>query len=754
MSKLTKSNLYYLEHNNTHTERPKTTYKSISIIDFINYPYKTTKITSPRSLNAINQLNYSVSELYQISFDNFKTKYPEVIALSPELLKKRYHFIEKNRQNKIEQIKELREALSNDPYSHCNNINSHHELKHSFSKVNITNNQITANNQYNEFNHTTGFNIDRKQYAKLKAKREMNLMNQVQYEIQKEIMHQRITEKQKKAIEKAEREQLSIRKQNEITKRNNIQKEQDKHRRLEEEEKLKQHQERLRFESEQRKQIEEKEKETKRLRELSKKKEENDLKIHIVQDRFNHLNEETNQMLEEVKRMADFKDRERQKKLEEIKMVKMKERIIRDRKKREMIERNNIQLEKELNGIKLLYYEKQAQNEEKKIKYEEKIKQLNEEKQLKTKQKAEEIQKTIEKNKKIEQARIEQYLIKQQELLIKADEIEKALLRQQTERKKLNSKREIVASRIFREKEKESSKKKEELVNKMEMRNRRINEKKQYKHIKMIQEIEEKNQFHIYKQEIIQRIARKDNDKRNKLYADILYKNSKVNEYFEQKKLLAEEKQIINANISKEKKDKENRFNSVLEKKTFDHKAIYTINKLFPFNSEINQLVKEIKVKPQTIKRRYLFNSQAGSMANLNMKNKDMLVENNQDQYMSSKANKMVWHSQDNTTNAKCNYINNDSSYDTKTNCTLKKEKKEKEKRQCLSEEEIIEEVNKYKISLNQELLQLLADERDKEEQRERALKQLKNQSEIDSLERRYGIARAQASKTIFIKSE
>lgn len=37
-------------------------------------------------------------------------------------------------------------------------------------------------------NQSTGLSIDRIQYEKQKAKRQINLINQVQYEIQKEIM--------------------------------------------------------------------------------------------------------------------------------------------------------------------------------------------------------------------------------------------------------------------------------------------------------------------------------------------------------------------------------------------------------------------------------------------------------------------------------------------------------------------------------------------------------------------------------------
>ena len=68
-------------------------------------------LNSPRSLQACLQLGIEISELYQLTMDEFKKKYPEVKNLSDDLIQLRYDAEEKFRNDTIKQAKEERNKI-------------------------------------------------------------------------------------------------------------------------------------------------------------------------------------------------------------------------------------------------------------------------------------------------------------------------------------------------------------------------------------------------------------------------------------------------------------------------------------------------------------------------------------------------------------------------------------------------------------------------------------------------------------------
>ncbi len=66
-----------------------------------------------------------------------------------------------------------------------------------------------------------------------------------------------------------------------------------------------------------------------------------------------------------------------------------------------------------------------------------------------------------------------------------------------------------------------------------------------------------------------------------------------------------------------------------------------------------------------------------------------------------------------------------------------------------LTEEEIIAKVEEFKMKQNQILLTKLAEERQKEDDREKALNNARDNTERSKLETQFGIERAQASARI-----
>ena len=68
-------------------------------------------INSPRSIQACEQLGVDPSELYQLTLDKFKVKYPELINSKEKLIHLSYEAEEKFREETIKQVKEVREKI-------------------------------------------------------------------------------------------------------------------------------------------------------------------------------------------------------------------------------------------------------------------------------------------------------------------------------------------------------------------------------------------------------------------------------------------------------------------------------------------------------------------------------------------------------------------------------------------------------------------------------------------------------------------
>jgi hypothetical protein len=74
-----------------------------------------------------------------------------------------------------------------------------------------------------------------------------------------------------------------------------------------------------------------------------------------------------------------------------------------------------------------------------------------------------------------------------------------------------------------------------------------------------------------------------------------------------------------------------------------------------------------------------------------------------------------------------------------------------KPKINTLNEKEIQNKFKEYRFKLNNELLAILSEERQKEEERERIISSITNKTEREKLEYNYGLERAQASNRIVL---
>ena len=112
------------EAQNENTEAQKeNTDKNLISLDNCDFSNKSNVLNSPRSIEACLRLGIERAELYQLSMDEFKKKYPEVKNLSDELIKLRYDAEEKFRNETIKQAQEERNKIINENEKNKKNEN-------------------------------------------------------------------------------------------------------------------------------------------------------------------------------------------------------------------------------------------------------------------------------------------------------------------------------------------------------------------------------------------------------------------------------------------------------------------------------------------------------------------------------------------------------------------------------------------------------------------------------------------------------
>ena len=93
-------------NDNENDETPETNTKKLISLENADFNKESQSLNSPRSLEACLHLGIEPAELYKLSLEKFKKKYPEVKKLSQELIKYRYDAEEKFRNETIKEVKE------------------------------------------------------------------------------------------------------------------------------------------------------------------------------------------------------------------------------------------------------------------------------------------------------------------------------------------------------------------------------------------------------------------------------------------------------------------------------------------------------------------------------------------------------------------------------------------------------------------------------------------------------------------------
>ena len=171
----------------------------ITIKDLQRNPNKRLMINSPRSLKALYESGYSLDQLYHKTMDEFIEEHKEVLHIEEEARINRYHFYEKLRMDKINNLVDFREKLIQDELE---------EIRINEAINNINNNNEDENNQIKPMKNIIIDNdkrIAKEEIDIIQKKHEKELANIIQLELDKDLFNlemQRQQEQYAKEYEK------------------------------------------------------------------------------------------------------------------------------------------------------------------------------------------------------------------------------------------------------------------------------------------------------------------------------------------------------------------------------------------------------------------------------------------------------------------------------------------------------------------------------------------------------------------------
>ena len=109
-------------------------------------------INSPRSLQALNDSGYTLDQLYHRTFDEFIEEHKELLHLDEEVRMNRYHFYEKLRMDKINNLVEYRKQLIQNELYQLNYYNNNQEENNkikTMKNIILDNDKRIAENEIN-----------------------------------------------------------------------------------------------------------------------------------------------------------------------------------------------------------------------------------------------------------------------------------------------------------------------------------------------------------------------------------------------------------------------------------------------------------------------------------------------------------------------------------------------------------------------------------------------------------------------------
>ena len=551
-------------HNKNDKNIEESKAKEYVSIEDINEFTKKVRITSPRSIKAMNNLGINNQDLEYLTYQEYLNKNLELIGESNRMKKVIYEHIENIRKGLINQVRAAREKIiTEDKQTRKRSLSSKNRKTMDLSNKSKTVNSLKFSEK------------DLKAFKRMKNINKTNLFNRMELELKKEL----------KNIINNEQEE----KQNELKKRNA--------RKLEK---------RIRIESKKRMtEEEEKEKLAKEIDKKQRKEEEKRIENLIKEEEDEIIRKHHIQLAEEDQKEYGKKKQEMYKqKLHKLRFLEHQAILEKNQQKQTKVNRNLIKLMKERKRKRLNseinFKNRMRKVEENKRKLEEDIELNNQ--LLLYKQKAQQ-----QKREKEEARKNREFKLYQKRLISQGmNEDWQTLLKTKT----LNNDQiwEIFnKTHFFNEKEKKQketlmkneiliNKRKENIMNKINEKGRNIersqNEKDYYNLVKseqnILKKLDKDNKVKLYTQYLI--------NKREDLREDLNERDKRIENFMKNKVNVIHKKKDIYEKITKEKDLDNEKFERIMNKKSFDKKSFNYFRQIFPENEKVDEIINEINL--------------------------------------------------------------------------------------------------------------------------------------------------------------
>ena len=551
-------------HNRNDKNLEESKAKEYISIEDINEFTKKVRITSPRSIKAMNNLGINNQDLEYLTYQEYLNKNLELIGESNRMKKVIYEHIENIRKGLISQVRAAREKIiMEDKQTRKRSLSSKNRKTMDLSNKSKTVNSLKFSEK------------DLKAFKRMKNINKTNLFNRMELELKKEL----------KNIINNEQEE----KQNELKKRNA--------RKLEK---------RIRIESKKRMtEEEEKEKLAKEIDKKQRKEEEKRIENLIKEEEDEIIRKHHIQLAEEDQKKDGKKKQEMYKqKLHKLRFLEHQAILEKNQQKQTKVNRNLIKLMKERKRKRLNseinFKNRMRKVEENKRKLEEDIELNNQ--LLLYKQKAQQ-----QKREKEEARKNKEFKLYQKRLISQGmNEDWQTLLKTKT----LNNDQiwEIFnKTHFFNEKEKKQketlmkneiliNKRKENIMNKINEKGRNIersqNEKDYYNLVKseqnILKKLDKDNKVKLYTQYLI--------NKREDLREDLNERDKRIENFMKNKVNVIHKKKDIYEKITNEKDLDNEKFERIMNKKSFDKKSFNYFRQIFPENEKVDEIINEINL--------------------------------------------------------------------------------------------------------------------------------------------------------------
>ena len=670
----------------------------VSINDIVNAPNKKVKLTSPRSLLALQIAGLTIEDLLFIPFNTFVNNYPETKQFPKQMQEKLYIFYEKHRIEKINEVKKIYDDMREK------------ELKRTCYSEGYNSSKVMTNRSQSQ---SSMINNDMKRLNQMKAKNEQEILNMIQNEINKELILKRAEEKImiQKEIQKRHQEEMRIKKEEEQAKKEKI--EYEKRQKEIEEEKRIEMLEKERIEKEQERYRKEKEEEEKRMKELKIKQEEEERKKREAQEAIEQRREEERIQIEKRQKELELKTKERQEHLELQRFFKIKENERKNMLKQEKMAKSRKNLESKLTQIRMEYIKKEEEAKIKKEHYD-KIKQERIQKQKEDALKKAEMIKQIQiRNKSLEKEKIEKFNEKQRQIELKRAQLAEELEKEKKEKNKKNKVKKEKCKQSLEKNEKRIQQQQEIVLKKIEAKDETLKKVLQERDNIMLQKKENQLIKNFLKDENLRRINLKESFLKETTLTQLIERDKKIEELKQQKMQLYIDRKKLQKDIAEKKNEYSTVIQLILQKQSLDQDSIKPLKDLFPNNPRFEYLISQLKrEKPQT------FLTSTVKHRNINKSNSFLIKKTN-------------------SLNSESGIHRNKSS--TELHITHK----------STNASTIEEKVNDYKKLLNKELVNLIEKEHIKEEERKRFFSSIVDQKEKKYYSKLYEKQRAEANRQI-----